>query len=63
MNSGEKICMTWSWYIQVDMQTFVAAMVVLFFYDKHRLFSHVLLAAMIVGSFVFLFISAEENQF
>lgn len=55
-DDGYHMCMGWSWYLQVDIQIFLVCILLLYIYKKNRLLFYFLIASMIVGSSLFLFI-------
>lgn len=63
IHEGDKVCMAWSWYLQVDIQIFIVCMVVLYLFSKSRPLAYLVMVFMMIVSAVFLFITSEENGF
>lgn len=61
VNNGETPCMGWGWYIQNDMQLFIASIILLYVYKLKPIVSKVLLCLMIIGSMVFTFVWTMNN--
>ncbi len=57
------MCMGWGWYLQNDMQIFIASIPLLFLYYKSRKVTFGIIGVLIVLSLVYNFVEAQVNQF
>lgn len=53
VQNGKYICMSWSWYLHIDMQLFIFSAIVLCLYHKHKLYCVLLLWLTMVASLAF----------
>lgn len=61
VDNGEKMCMGWGWYLQNDMQIFIASIPLLFLYYKSRKVTFGIIGVLIVLSLVYNFVEAQVN--
>lgn len=56
--NGEKMCLGWGWYLQNDMQIFVASLPILYIYTKNRKWAFGTIFLIITLSLLYNFIQA-----
>lgn len=61
--NGEKMCLGWGWYLQNDMQIFVASLPILYIYTKNRKWAFGTIFLIITLSLLYNFIQAEINGY
>ncbi len=63
VDNGEKMCMGWGWYLQNDMQIFIASMLLLFLYSQHKLAAKLSLPILSILSLILNFVEVQNNGY
>ena len=53
VNNGAEICMIWGWYLQNDMQLFIASAIFILLYKRNKFFSCYSIIITIVVSYAY----------
>lgn len=57
------MCLGWGWYLQNDMQIFIASIPILFLYNKNKKFGYAAIWALIIGSLITNFVMVQANGY
>ena len=63
VDNGESMCMGWGWYLQNDMQIFIASIPLLFLYSKKRNYAFITIGVLILFSLIYNFWEAQVNEY
>lgn len=50
IDNGEKDCLDWGWYLQVDFQLFIVCVFLLYFYSKKKVAYYISCGVLVLGS-------------
>lgn len=63
VDNGESMCMGWGWYLQNDMQIFIASIPILFLYAKNRKIAFGTIGGLVLLSLIYNFVEVQVNEY
>ena len=63
VDNGASMCMGWGWYLQNDMQIFIASIPILYIYSIRRKTSFLVIGGLILLSLIYNFLEAQLNEY
>ena len=56
IGNGDRMCLGWGWYLQVDFQLFIIGVLLIYLYSKNKIAFIVTSGVITVGSLAFNFV-------